>query len=128
MDECSEPPGAAIRGGLGVGTADAPGSDVIKQLNKKLRLMEGFASLANAERCVRLLVGCYRFKRFTDSCRGNGKAPLEHAGVDLAGGEWSRGSNEGSAASRWHLGRPSTPAHGCRVGFIALCRDPASLP
>ncbi|MGH2819980.1 MAG: hypothetical protein ACRDJ5_04930, partial [Actinomycetota bacterium] len=43
--------------------------NVIKQLNKKLRLMEGFEkSLESAERYVRLLVGCYRFKRFTDSC------------------------------------------------------------
>ena len=62
--------------------------NVIKQLGKKLRLMEGFASLENAERYVRLLVGCYRFKRFTDSSRGNGKAPLEHAGVDLTGLDW----------------------------------------
>lgn len=64
--------------------------NVIKQLNKKLRLIEGFESLESAERYVRLLVGCYRFKRFTDSCRraDNGKAPLELAGVDLAGREW----------------------------------------
>lgn len=62
--------------------------NVIKQLNKKLRLMEGFASLANAERYARLLIGCYRFKRFTDSCRGNGKAPLELAGVDLGDRDW----------------------------------------
>ncbi len=64
--------------------------NVIKQLNKKLRLTEGFASLENAERYVRLLAGCYRFKRFTDSCRGNGKAPLELAGVDLASKDWLR--------------------------------------
>ncbi len=64
--------------------------NVIKQLNKKLRLMEGFKSVDSAERYVRLLVGCYRFKRFTDSCRktNNGKAPLELAGVDLAGRDW----------------------------------------
>jgi transposase-like protein len=64
--------------------------NVIKQLNKKLRLMEGFASIESAERYVRLLVGCYRFKRFTDSCRDthNGSAPLELAGVDLPGGHW----------------------------------------
>jgi transposase-like protein len=64
--------------------------NVIKQLNKKLRLMEGFESLESAERYVRLLVGCYRFKRFTDSCRrgDNGKAPLELAGVDLEGRDW----------------------------------------
>lgn len=64
--------------------------NVVKQLNKKLRLMEGFSSLESAERYVRLLVGCYRFKRFTDSCRAqsNGKAPLELAGVDLARRDW----------------------------------------
>jgi hypothetical protein len=64
--------------------------NVIKQLNKKLRLMEGFASIESAELYVRLLVGCYRFKRFTDSCRKvhNGKAPLELAGVDVAGRDW----------------------------------------
>ena len=62
--------------------------NVIKQLNKKLRLMEGFESLESAERYVRLLVGCYRFKRFTDSCNGNGKSPLQLAGVDLHGLDW----------------------------------------
>jgi Transposase, Mutator family len=64
--------------------------NVIKQLNKKLRLMEGFESLESAECYVRLLVGCYRFKRFTDSCRrtDNGKAPLELAGVDIGGRDW----------------------------------------
>jgi hypothetical protein len=57
--------------------------NVIKQLGKKLRLMEGFSSFASAERCTRLLVGCYRFKRFTDSRRngGNGHSPLELAGA-----------------------------------------------
>jgi transposase-like protein len=64
--------------------------NVIKQLNKKLRLMEGFESIESAERYVRLLVNCYRFKRFTDSCRKteNGKSPLELAGVDLTGRDW----------------------------------------
>lgn len=64
--------------------------NVIKQLNKKLRLMEGFESIESAERYVRLLVGCYRFKRFTDSCRAgnNGRSPLELAGVDLRGKDW----------------------------------------
>jgi transposase-like protein len=63
--------------------------NIIKQLNKKLRLMEGFATLQSAERFCRLLVACYRFKRFTDSRNGsNGKAPLEAAGVDLDGRDW----------------------------------------
>ena len=64
--------------------------NVIKQLGKKPRLMEGFASLESAERFSRLLVGCYRFKQFTDSCRKshNGRAPLELAGVDLRDQDW----------------------------------------
>jgi transposase-like protein len=66
--------------------------NVIKQLGKKLRLMEGFVALESAERFSRLLVGCYRFKRFTDSCRrdDNGKSPLELAGVDPLPGDWLR--------------------------------------
>ena len=64
--------------------------NVIKQLKKKLRLMESFASLESAELYTRLLVGCYRFKRFTDSCSttNNGKSPLELAGVDPQGRDW----------------------------------------
>lgn len=65
--------------------------NVIKQLGKKLRLMEGFASLESAERFSRLLVGCYRFKRFTDCARrreGNGKSPLQLAGADIEGTDW----------------------------------------
>lgn len=67
--------------------------NVIKQLGKKLRLMEGFASLESAERFSRLLVGCYRFKRFTDSCRrreGNGQSPLQLAGADTGESDWLR--------------------------------------
>jgi transposase-like protein len=66
--------------------------NVIKQLGKKLRLMEGFASLESAVRFSRLLVGCYRFKQFTDSCRadGNGKSPLQLAGVETEGTDWLR--------------------------------------
>jgi len=63
--------------------------NVIKQLGKKLRLMEGFATLESADHFCRLLVACYRFKRFTDSRNGNnGRAPLEAAGVDLKGRDW----------------------------------------
>lgn len=66
--------------------------NVIKQVGKKLRLMEGFTSLGSAERFSRLLVGCYRFKRFTDSCRrdDNGRSPLQLAGVDTEGIDWLR--------------------------------------
>ena len=64
--------------------------NVIKQLSKKLRLMEGFESIESAECYVRLLADCYRFKRFTDSGRttGNGSSPLELAGVNLSGRDW----------------------------------------
>jgi len=63
--------------------------NVIKQLGKKLRLMEGFQTVETAQRFVRLLVACYRFKRFTDSGNGhNGTAPLELAGVNLTGLDW----------------------------------------
>ena len=66
--------------------------NVIKQLGKKLRLMEGFATLDSAERFSHLLVACYRFKRFTDSCRraDNGRSPLEIAGVQPLPGDWLR--------------------------------------
>lgn len=71
--------------------------NVIKQLGKKLRLMEGFSSVESAERFLRLLIGCYRFKRFTDSSNGhNGKTPLELAGVDLQGKDWLSYLVEGS--------------------------------
>ncbi len=53
-------------------------------------MIEGFATMESAERFSRLLVGCYRFKRFTDSCRrgDNGRSPLELAGVHLGGRDW----------------------------------------
>lgn len=66
--------------------------NVIKQLGKKLRLMEGFSTLESAERYSRLIIGCYRFKRFTDSCRpdDNGRSPLELAGADPLPRDWLR--------------------------------------
>jgi len=66
--------------------------NVIKQLTKKLRLIEGFATMASAESFSRLLVGCYRFKRFTDSYRhdDNGRSPLELAGAQPLPGDWLR--------------------------------------
>jgi hypothetical protein len=66
--------------------------NVIKQLSKKIRLIEGFSTMASAETFSRLLVGCYRFKRFTDSGQrnGNGRSPLEHAGVDPLPKDWLR--------------------------------------
>jgi transposase-like protein len=64
--------------------------NVIRQLARKLRLMEGFQNPQSADRFLRLLVGCYRFTRFTDSTRPshNGKAPLEIAGIDISTNDW----------------------------------------
>lgn len=63
--------------------------NVIGQLNTKLHLMQAFESAENVERYVRLIVGCYRFKRFTDSRNGhNGKSPLELAGVHVSARDW----------------------------------------
>jgi len=66
--------------------------NLIKQLNRRLKTLEGFGS-SQAARGARHLWSIYhRFKPHTD-CRGrhrhkNGRAPLECAGVDLAGLEW----------------------------------------
>jgi hypothetical protein len=57
---------------------------------KRARPGTSFASLGSAERFSRLLVGCYRLKRFTDSCRrdDDGNSPLQMAGVDTEGIDW----------------------------------------
>lgn len=63
--------------------------NVIKQLGKKPRLMEGFATTQTAERYARLLIGAYRFKPFTDSNNGhNGHTPLQLAGAQPATNNW----------------------------------------
>jgi transposase-like protein len=64
--------------------------NVIKQLGKKLRLIEGFSTIESAEAFSRLLTGCYRFKRFTDSCHrdDNGKSPLQLAGINPIPNDW----------------------------------------
>jgi transposase-like protein len=56
--------------------------NVVRQLGKKLALMEGFATQGSAERFSRLLVGAYRHKRFTDADPArNHRSPLELAGI-----------------------------------------------
>lgn len=63
--------------------------NVIKQLGKKPRLMEGFATVEHAERYTRLLIACYRFKPFTDSNNGhNGHTPLQLAGAQPPTNNW----------------------------------------
>lgn len=66
--------------------------NIIKQLNKKLNLVGSFRSYSSAYATLKLLVMCYRFKRFTDSRtkENNGKSPLEIAGVNLKNLDWLR--------------------------------------
>ena len=66
--------------------------NLIKQLNRRLKTLEGFGSPQQARGYLYLWGIYHRFKPYTD-CRGphrhkNGKAPLESAGVDLTGLDW----------------------------------------
>ena len=64
--------------------------NIVGQLNKKLNLVGSFRSYPSAYATLKLLVMCYRFKRFTDSRtkENNGKSPLELAGVNLNNLDW----------------------------------------
>lgn len=66
--------------------------NLIKQLNRRLKTIEGFGSSPQARGYLYLWSVYHRFKPYTD-CRGrhrhkNGRAPLECAGVDLTGLDW----------------------------------------
>jgi hypothetical protein len=66
--------------------------NLIKQLNRRLKTLEGFGSSPQARGALYLWSIYHRFKPYTD-CRGrhrykHGKAPLECAGVDLTGLDW----------------------------------------
>lgn len=66
--------------------------NLIKQLNRRLKTLEGFGSPQQARGYLYLWSVYHRFKPYTD-CRGrhrykNGKAPLACAGVDLTGLDW----------------------------------------
>ena len=64
--------------------------NIIGQLNKKLNLVGSFRTYPSAYATLKLLIMCYRFKRFTDSRtkENNGKSPLELAGVNLKNLDW----------------------------------------
>lgn len=66
--------------------------NLIKQLNRRLKTIEGFGTPRAARGYLYLWSIYHRFKPYTD-CRPphrhkNGKAPLECAGVDLTGKDW----------------------------------------
>ena len=75
--------------------------NLIKQLNRRLKTLEGFGSPQAARDYLYLWSVYHRFKPYTD-CRGrhrhkNGKAPLECAGVDLTGLDWFRFSQKSNS-------------------------------
>ena len=75
--------------------------NLIKQLNRRLKTLEGFGSSQQARGYLYLWSCYHRFKPYTD-CRGphrhkNGKAPLECAGVDLTGLDWFRFSQKSNS-------------------------------
>jgi len=64
--------------------------NVIKQLNRKIKLVEGFKSEESAKNYLKLLIMHYRFKEFNNSSdkSKNGKSPLQLAGVNTKGLDW----------------------------------------
>lgn len=68
---------------------------VIKQLNKKLLLAEGYLTKESAFNHLKLWSLCYRFKPFSDSRipNNNGKSPLQLAKVDTSKIHWLDYSN-----------------------------------
>ena len=66
--------------------------NIIKQLNRKLKLIGGFRTSESAWAIIKLLIMNYRFKSFTD-CKlsnrhFNGKSPLEISGVNISDTDW----------------------------------------
>lgn len=64
--------------------------NMIKQLNKKIKLLDGYQFVSTANANLKLLVNCYRFKRFTDSRDKfqNGRSPLQLAGANISNLDW----------------------------------------
>ncbi len=68
--------------------------NVNKQIERRVKTIEGFQSPSHAEEYMNLLIAYLRQKPYTD-CRGprrhlNGKSRLEAAGVHLASSDWLR--------------------------------------
>jgi transposase-like protein len=70
--------------------------NIVKQLNRKLKQIDGFKNKANAKGFLKLWSLCYRFKTFTDSnyAYKNGKSPLELAGVNVTNIDWLKCSQK----------------------------------
>lgn len=66
--------------------------NIIKQLNRKLKLIGGFRNKESAWAIIKLLTMHYRFKSFTDCSiknnHFNGKSPLEILGVNISDLDW----------------------------------------
>lgn len=64
--------------------------NIIKQLNRKLKLIGGFRNKESAWAIIKLLILCYRFKAFTNSHDTffNGKSPLELANCNVKDLDW----------------------------------------
>ena len=75
--------------------------NLIQQLNRRLKTLEGFGGPHQARGYLHLRSMYHRFKPYTD-CRGrhrykNGRAPLECAGVNIAGLDWFRFSQKSNS-------------------------------
>ena len=64
--------------------------NIIKQLNRRIKLFAGFQRADTAYAVIKLLVMWYRFKTFTDSRdkTKNGRSPLQLAGVSTKNLDW----------------------------------------
>lgn len=76
----------------------------IRNLNRRLKTMDGFQTEEGARAFLKLYSLYYRFKPFTD-CREhnkhlNGKNPLNLAGVNTTGLDWVRYSQRGYSRNR----------------------------
>jgi len=73
---------------------------VIRQLNRKLKTMDGYQRTDTAYNSLKLLVMHYRFKKFScsrDKAR-NGKSPLELAGINTSNLNWIKYSQRTNAS------------------------------
>lgn len=70
--------------------------NTVKQLNRKLKQIDGFKNKDNAKNFLKLWSIFYRFKPFTDSnCEyKNGKSPLQLAGANVTNLDWLKYSQK----------------------------------
>lgn len=70
--------------------------NIVKQLNRKLKQIDGFKNKDNAKNFLKLWSIFYRFKPFTDSNYEykNGKSPLQLAGANVTNSDWLKYSQK----------------------------------